>query len=99
MTAITFDTLKFTKRLKASGFTEAQAEGFAEAQRETFEEVLDSTLATKGDISNLRNDTRENVQGVKDRLMGIESEMKLMKWMIGTTLAAVIAILVRLFIK
>jgi len=88
MTAFTFDTLKFTKRLKASGFTEAQAEGFAEAQKATFEEVLDSTLATKGDI-----------QGVKDRLMVLESEIKLLKWMIGTTLAAVVAIMVRLFIK
>jgi hypothetical protein len=31
MAAITFDTLKFTKRLKEAGFPEAQAEALADA--------------------------------------------------------------------
>lgn len=41
-----FDTLQYTKRLKAVGITEKQAEVFAETMAET----IDNKLATKFDI-------------------------------------------------
>jgi hypothetical protein len=87
MTTITFDTLKYTKRLRAAGFSEEQAEAFAEAQKDTLESAMDTTLATKVDIQLVRDDLRD-----------IQLEMKLLKWMCATTLGTVIAILVRLFI-
>ena len=40
MATITFDTLKYTKRLRDAGMTEAQAEALAEAQKETLSEVI-----------------------------------------------------------
>jgi len=52
MGAITFDTLAYTKKLKAVGFTEEQAE----AQAEALSEIIDSNLATKHDIENIRKD-------------------------------------------
>jgi hypothetical protein len=53
MSAITFDTLKISKRLREAGYTEQQAEAFAEVQKDTIAEAMDTTLATKDDIRRL----------------------------------------------
>lgn len=53
MSAITFDTLKVSKRLREAGYTEQQADAFAEVQKETLSEAMDTTLATKDDIKRL----------------------------------------------
>lgn len=50
MTSITFDTHKFVRRLKESGFTEEQAEAVADAFKETRGEA---ELATKQDLREL----------------------------------------------
>jgi Protein of unknown function (DUF1640). len=56
MTAVTFDTHKFVRRLKEAGIAEAQAEAITEAFREAQGEL---ELATKHDIELLRRDMRE----------------------------------------
>jgi hypothetical protein len=53
MSTITFDTLRYTKKLREAGYTEQQAEGAAEAQKDILNEVLDTTLATKNDLKEL----------------------------------------------
>ena len=58
MTAITFDTLKFTKRLEEAGVPRKQAEAQAEAFREAQETQLDE-LATKRDVMELKRDIKE----------------------------------------
>ena len=73
--AVTFDTLKFTKRLEESGFSRQQAEAQAEAFREAQETNLEG-LATKQDVSDIRRDVAE-------------LELRLIKWMVGTALASV----------
>jgi len=50
MASITFDTLKFVRRLKDSGIPEAQAEAVAEAFKEASGEA---ELATRQDIERL----------------------------------------------
>ena len=50
MSTITFDTLKYTKRLREAGYTEQQAEAAAEAQKDVLAEVLEATIATKQDV-------------------------------------------------
>jgi site-specific recombinase len=52
MTAVAFDTLIFTKKMKAAGFTEQQAE----AQASAFAEIIDNNLATKTDIQLIKKD-------------------------------------------
>lgn len=47
--AITFDTLAYSKKLKAAGFTEQQAE----VQAEAIAELIDEKLATKKDLKAL----------------------------------------------
>lgn len=54
MSAITFDTLKFAERLERAGLTREQASAIAEAQREVLAEALDTTLATKADIAEIK---------------------------------------------
>jgi hypothetical protein len=51
---IAFDTLAFAKRLREAGYDDKQAEGMAEANAEVFQRMLDSTLATKDDIRELK---------------------------------------------
>ena len=43
MTATSFDTLSFARKLQELGFTKEQAEGFAQLQRE----LIDERLVTK----------------------------------------------------
>ena len=47
MSAITFDTLKFTKKLKEAGFAEDQAEAMVDA---FLEATSEADLATKKDL-------------------------------------------------
>ena len=57
MSTITFDTLKFAKKLESAGMTQATAEAFAEAQSEAFEELTKTKeLATKNDLLELKYD-------------------------------------------
>lgn len=53
MSSVTFDTHKFVKDLRESGFPELQAEAFVRAQQEILGQALDSTLATKRDVEQL----------------------------------------------
>jgi ABC-type protease/lipase transport system fused ATPase/permease subunit len=55
MTALTFDTLKFARRLQAAGMDQRLAEEQAEALAEALEVNLQA-LATKADMADLRKD-------------------------------------------
>ena len=54
MSITTFDTLKFVKQLKSAGFTDEQAEAQANAIREAFSEALDTQVATKADMAEVK---------------------------------------------
>lgn len=58
MATITFDTLKYAKKLEAAGIPAAQAEAMAEAQKDIFSETLDATLATKNDVCDIKSELR-----------------------------------------
>ena len=61
MSTLTFDTLKYTERLRAAGVSEPQAKVEAEALRDVLAEALDSTLATKADIARLESSTKADI--------------------------------------
>jgi len=68
MSAITFDTHKFIRRLKDSGLPEAQAEAIADAFREAQGEA---ELATKQDIVGVKQDIallKRDIQEMELRL-------------------------------
>ena len=88
MSAITFDTLKFSKRLRDAGYSEQQADATVEAQKEMLSEVLDTTLATRDDI-----------HGIEARIAKIEVEITSTKWIMGVILGGIVALLIKAFIK
>nr|VFJ43059.1 MAG: hypothetical protein BECKDK2373B_GA0170837_100439 [Candidatus Kentron sp. DK]VFJ60510.1 MAG: hypothetical protein BECKDK2373C_GA0170839_10823 [Candidatus Kentron sp. DK] len=84
MTAITFDTLKFTKRLTGAGanpeLAEATAKAFGEAQGE-----LD--LATRTDIRTLMAELRE----IRTEIKMLHERIDSTRWMLLILTIAVIA--------
>jgi|HubBroStandDraft_5_1064220.scaffolds.fasta_scaffold1500863_1 hypothetical protein len=67
---MSFDSLTFARRLKAAGFTEAQAEALADANRE----MVVHDLATKDDLTGLETRLMSVIESVTLRItvrMGI----------------------------
>lgn len=60
MTTVTSDILKFADRLEKAGLTREQAAAIAEAQKDAFSEALDTTLATKSDMADLKTELAVN---------------------------------------
>lgn len=67
-----FDTLAFAKKLRGAGYTDAQAEALAEAQVEVFQQMLESTLATKDDIKEVKAEINE----VKAEIKALKTELQ-----------------------
>lgn len=91
MTAITFDTLKFSEKLTKAGFTPEQAKAIIETEQEAFQETMDNTLATKEDIRNLRDELKEDINKLKQKLFVHD-------WMLRFILVLQVAILLKLFL-
>lgn len=90
MTALTFDTLRYTEQLRAAGVPEQQAKAEAEALRDALSQALDTTLATKADVASAKNELKADIAK-------LDKEMAVLKWMVGLVLAGVGAQLVKLF--
>ncbi len=88
-TVIAFDTLVYAKKLKAVGFSEAQAETLAESQAQ----LIESRLATKQDIELVRRDMKELETSLKRDMKEIEMRLTIR---MGTLIAASIAIVATL---
>lgn len=80
MSTITFDTLKFTERLRAAGLPELHAKAEAEALRDVLAETMDATLAAKSDLVDVKNDLKLEISAVRGELASI-------KWMTGALIA------------
>jgi hypothetical protein len=85
LTAITFDTLKLTKRLEESGIDRQQAEAQAEALAEAMQSGIED-LATKHDINAVGQELRQFEERANGRFT-------LLQWMLGFNLAATVALL------
>ena len=68
MTALTFDTLKINRDLKASGLTEKQAEAVTTAIKEAQNSNIEQ-LATKKDLSLVETKLEAKIDRVADRLL------------------------------
>lgn len=84
MSTITFDTHKFVKELESAGMPPAQAEAFVRAQQEILAQALDTTLATKSDISGL--DAK-----VDKLIAALDAKVDKLTWMTGILVALAIA--------
>jgi hypothetical protein len=79
--AVMFDTHKFVRKLKDSGFEEKQAEGIAEAFKDASGEA---ELVTKRDLKELE-------LKMETRFEQLKGEISLVKWMLGAILGLAIA--------
>ena len=83
--AIAFDTHRFVKRLTDNGFTETQAEALADEQVS----LLNSNLATKQNLMELKGDLERQMAELKGDLERkiVESKNELLKWIMGAMVA------------
>lgn len=89
MASLTFDTLKFVKKLRDAGFDEQQAEAVSEAFREA-QHTVGQDLATKSDLKELE-------LRLETRLEGLRGELTLLKWMQGFVLAGILTLILKTF--
>lgn len=72
MTAITFDTLAYSKTLQAAGMPQEQAEALAKAQKAALDEMVAAKeLATQADILRLENKMETNKHEILKWVMGM----------------------------
>lgn len=64
MSSVTFDTLKFVKRLEAAGMAAPQAEAFAEAFRDATGEELVTKDFLKAEIESAKTDLVKWIAGM-----------------------------------
>lgn len=76
MSAITFDTLKFVERLEKAGASRELASAMAQAQKESLAEVMDSNIATRGDIAQVRSDILKLEHHVDSLAAELRAEMR-----------------------
>ena len=82
MSATTFDTLKFVRRLTTTGMAEEQAEVLSEAFIDVQEANLEN-LATRADLTELE--------------LRINAQLLLLKWMMGFILAGILSLIMKAF--
>ncbi len=71
MTAITFDTLAYVRKLEAAGVPRPQAE----AQADAFAAAISEGVASKQDIAELRGEVREFRADVDHKLRELEQRL------------------------
>ena len=84
------DTLGYAEALEQSGFTSEQAKGAAKALNNTVGEEL----ATKADLAQLSTELRAEITELRAEVKG---ELKLIHWMLGIVMIAVVIPLIRDF--
>ncbi len=70
------DTLQYSKRLIAVGFTSEQAEAQAECLRDIFSEELKTTVCTKQDLQEVKSDLEGKINDVKNDLQEVKSDLE-----------------------
>ena len=99
MTAITFDTHEYVKKLKEVGFSEQQAEAITDLQKTTVSSTLEQarhdydldSVATKRDIRELelkielvKSELKRDIEIVRKEMA--ETKADLIRWVVGVGL-------------
>ena len=88
MATITFDTLKFAERLEKAGASRELAAAIVEAQKESLAEALDTSLATKADISKLEG----RMVSIDTKIASLDSRIETMELRLTIKLGAFLAV-------
>lgn len=103
-TMIYFDTLHYAQTLKEAGFSDKQTETLVKVQQESLSECLDTTLATKADMSTMKTELLEvktelkaEIHEIKIDLKTLEAKVNAHGWMLGFLVAGMSALIVKTF--
>jgi len=94
MAVATFETLKFANTLKAAGVPDKQAE----AQAMAFADVIQINFKDMVVKDDLKNQSELLEAKIKESELRVRSELTLLRWMVGSFGAGIIAIIIRIFI-
>lgn len=105
---IQFDTLRYVEKLKEAGMPEAHAKASAEALSTVLDQSTSTTLVTKEDLNEVRNDisalkndlnikTSELRSELRSELSQIRADMKLMHWMLATSVVTGLSVFAKSF--
>jgi predicted phage-related endonuclease len=92
MATVTFDTLAYSKKLRAAGVPEKQAE----VQAEAFAEIIEERLATKQDIVLLQRDIKTLETDLKRDMKEMEMRLTIRLGVMMAGCIAVVATLVKI---
>ena len=99
MTTIAFDSLKYTKKLEAAGFTREQAEAQIYVQQEALVEACED-FVSKSDVVGLKKDSdtyRSDIISVRADIAIIKTDIAVLKWMMGMTMTGIAALMLKAF--
>jgi Protein of unknown function (DUF1640) len=98
MIALTFDTLKFTRKLESAGLPREQAIGIAEAVADVQRESV-GELATKADVDKLRVELKNEIDRLRtdmeNRFEKIEMSMMIKFGFMQAGVLGIIALMIR----
>ena len=101
MSTITFDTFRFVETLEKSGMPREQAAAFSHAQQSSLSEALDSSVATKSDLTAVKSELKSDIVMIKNDISLLdakfEAKFTLLQWMLGFNLAFTMAVLWKVF--
>jgi hypothetical protein len=92
MSSITFDTLKYTKRLEEAGVECCQAEAQAMAHKDAMQEACDD-FASKSETTALQKDSdsyKNDVSGIKKDLDAVKTNIAVLMWGQGLIILTVV---------
>jgi hypothetical protein len=96
-TMINFDTLQYVETLTRSGVPVKQAKALAKVQKNVLAECLDTTLATKADVVEVKSELKADIHALDLRIGRVETEVKATRWMITAISAGVGALVFKAF--
>ena len=95
---VTFDTQDVVNQLKTHGFTDEQAEVLTKIQKQVINDSMDNTLASKGDVIEAKTELKADIQGVDKRIEQLNTQLIVVKWMLGIIIAVeILPLLKQLF--
>ncbi|MBF0266384.1 MAG: DUF1640 domain-containing protein [Gammaproteobacteria bacterium] len=102
---VMFDTQEAVNKLKAKGFTDEQAGAVIEIQKQIIHDAMDTTLATKGNINDFRNEVNnsfsevnKNFSEVRSDIKSLETQLSIMEKAQWIIIAGIIALVFKTFI-
>lgn len=94
-----FDPIEYAKQLRKAGVSQEQAEVQAQTMERVITDVLENQdLATKRDLNDLKNEIKNEINKLENKLeyntktMISELKVDLIKWILGTGVAAILAL-------